>query len=243
MIELKGVNLIINKKNLLKEINLTIPEDVGTVILGKSGSGKTVLMKTIEGLFKPTSGEILIDGDEVAQNSNGVRHKAFQKVSMLFQNAALLDSFTVFQNIALPMFETNRTNPKVIIEIVNEVLGFVGLQNCFNLYPSELSGGMRKRIGLARALVTNPKYLILDEPTTGLDPITSTEVVSFLKNVIRLKKIIPITVTHDPYCIKELGDYKIIMEEGRTIFSGSTESLEKLTDNTIKNFYHNFFLA
>lgn len=242
MIEFKDLNLTLNHKSLLNDINLTIPELKKTVIIGKSGCGKTVLMKTLEGLFSPTSGKLIIDGDDVYLNSQEIRHPAFDKIAMLFQNAALLDSFNVFQNVALPLFERKDKEPSEIMELVKEVLGFVGLQDSSQLYPSELSGGMRKRIGLARALITNPKYLILDEPTTGLDPITADEVVSFLKTAINIKNIIPITVTHDPYCIQELGEYIVIMDGGQVIFSGNKSDLESSSDIHVKRFFSSFFV-
>lgn len=242
MIEFQDVNITLYKKNLLKDIRLTIPDTKKTVIIGRSGCGKTVLMKTIEGLFKPSSGKLLIDGDNVDKTTKGIRHPAYDRVAMLFQNAALLDSFSVFQNVALPLFERREQQPSEIIRMVDEVLGFVGLPNSLNLHPSELSGGMKKRIGLARAIITNPKYLILDEPTTGLDPITSDEVVSFLRSAIKAKKIIPITVTHDPYCIKELGEYVVIMDNGKVVYSGDKTDLENRADDNVKRFYTSFFV-
>lgn len=243
MINFKEVNLKLGKKDILREVTLQIPDNCQTVIIGKSGCGKTVLMKTMEGLFRPQSGSINIDGIDIFKQTVHERHFIFNTIAMVFQYAALLDSFTVFQNIALPLYEKRMQSKTEIKSEVQEVLKFLGLESTTELFPSELSGGMRKRIGLARALVTNPKYLILDEPTTGLDPFTAEEVMSFLKLVISNKKVIPITITHDPYCISELGEYIVMMNEGKILFSGYKSDLEKLYDSEANKFYKSFFLT
>lgn len=242
MIEFNNVNLSLSRKLLLSDISVTIPDTCKTVIIGKSGCGKTMFMKTLEGLFRPQSGTISIDVVAISNIGKHNRPEVLKKVAMVFQYAALLDSFTVFQNVALPLYENKSFKKDEIYKEVMEILNFVGLQETVDHYPSELSGGMRKRIGLARALITNPKYLILDEPTTGLDPFTSNEVMTFLKRVIKYKNVIPVTITHDPYCINELGDYIIIIDGGKVLFSGYKEELLKLNGTDILSFYNSFFL-
>jgi len=242
MIVFNDVSLSINRKLILSDISISIPDNCKTVIIGKSGCGKTVLMKTLEGLYRCQSGEIIIDNEYVDFNKSHKRNAVFNKIAMVFQNAALLDSFTVFQNIALPLYEKNEKTESEIKDIVKEILSFLNLDEISDLYPAELSGGMRKRIGLARALVTNPKYLILDEPTTGLDPFTSKEVMSFLKLVINERNVVPVTITHDPYCINELGDFVIMMDNGRVIFSGHKAELERHIKKHVLEFYNSFFL-
>lgn len=242
MIDFIHVNLTINKKPILTDISMSIPENTKTVIIGKSGCGKTMLMKTLEGLYRPQSGSIIVDDIEILNSDIHKRLPILDKTAMVFQNAALLDSFTVFQNIALPLYERHKLIEKEIRDEVVDVLKLVSLEKSADMFPAELSGGMRKRIGLARALVTNPKYLILDEPTTGLDPFTAEEVMSFLKLVISNKKVIPITITHDPYCINELGDYVVMMDDGKVIFSGNKLEIDKQKDPRIPKFYHSFFL-
>jgi len=242
MIEFTDISLKLNRKPILSNITVSIPDNCMTVIIGKSGCGKTVFMKTLEGLFRPQTGTITIDGETALSANIHIRPAVLSKVAMVFQYAALLDSFTVFQNVALPLFEKKSHQPTEIRGEVMEILSFVGLQDSAEHYPSELSGGMRKRIGLARALITNPKYVILDEPTTGLDPFTADEVMSFLKRVIELKKVIPITITHDPYCINELGDFIIMMDGGKVLFSGFKIELQKLTGTDALSFYNSFFL-
>lgn len=242
MIEFKDVNLKIGKKVILQNINLQIPDNCQTVILGKSGCGKTMLMKTLEGLYRVQSGSINIDGTEITKDDMHERSEVLDKIAMVFQYAALLDSFTVFQNIALPLYEKKKLTELEIRNEVQDVLKFLGLESTADMFPSELSGGMRKRIGLARALVTNPKYLILDEPTTGLDPFTAEEVMSFLKLVINNKNVVPITITHDPYCIAELGEFIVMMDEGKILFSGFKCDLEKLAGTPEHKFYSSFFL-
>jgi len=242
MIEFHNVSLSINHKLILNEITLTIPDHVTTTVIGKSGCGKTMLMKTLEGLYNPQKGSIFIDNVEITPDKIKNRSDIFDKVAMVFQNAALLDSFTVKQNIALPLYERRVLNAEDISREVQSILQFVGLSHSADLFPSELSGGMRKRIGLARALVTNPKYLILDEPTTGLDPLTAEEVMTFLQLVISDKKVVPITITHDPYCIEKLGDYIIMMDEGKIIYYGMKSELQNHSDTKVHKFYQSFFL-
>jgi phospholipid/cholesterol/gamma-HCH transport system ATP-binding protein len=242
MISIQNVNLSIGNKQILSDITVDIPDDRKTVIIGKSGCGKTMLMKTLEGLYVPQSGRIIIDGVEITGTAAKKRGEVFDKLAMLFQYAALLDSFTVYQNIALPLVERKKLTPSEIREIVNEILQFVKLEYTAELFPAELSGGMRKRIGLARALVTNPRYLILDEPTTGLDPLTTEEVMIFLQLVIGSKNVVPITITHDPYCIDKLGDYIIMVDDSRVIFSGDKAELQKDHDTLVHKFYKSFFL-
>ncbi|HOD17055.1 MAG TPA: ATP-binding cassette domain-containing protein [Candidatus Cloacimonadota bacterium] len=241
MIEFRRINLTLNHKTILNNIDLIIPDDDKTVIIGRSGCGKTVLMKTLQGLYHPDSGSIIIDGEPLNLSHYNIRSFVLHKIAMLFQSSALLDSYTVFQNVALPLYEQHVLKPNEIQQIVLETLEFVGLSESVNLYPEELSGGMRKRIGLARALVTNPKYIILDEPTTGLDPFTAREVLNFLKQVIEEKQIIPVTITHDPYCINELGNYVVIMHEGSIIFQGDKREIKTQDNNMIKQFYDSFF--
>lgn len=242
MIEIKNINLRLGSKDILSDITLTIPDDCRTVIIGKSGCGKTVLMKTIAGLYRTQSGSIAIDDFVITETNLSRRHSVFDKLAMVFQYAALLDSFSVYQNIALPLYERRILTESEINSEVMDVLTFLGLETTAELYPAELSGGMRKRIGLARALVTNPKYLILDEPTTGLDPLTAEEVMTFLKLVIDKKNVVPITITHDPYCISELGDYIIMMDDGKILFSGFKTELKKMAGTQVHKFYESFFL-
>ncbi len=242
MIEISDLNLRLGSKDILSEITLKLPDDCRTVIIGKSGCGKTVLMKTIAGLYRAQSGRISIDDVITTDTDLSQRHPVFDKLAMVFQYAALLDSFSVFQNIALPLYEKRKKSPEEIRSEVTEVLTFLGLEATADHFPAELSGGMRKRIGLARALVTHPKYLILDEPTTGLDPLTAEEVMTFLKLVIDNRNVVPITITHDPYCISELGDYIVMMDAGRILFSGFKQELEKLSGTYIHKFYQSFFL-
>ncbi len=242
MIEFIDISLSFNSKLILSNITVTIPDNCKTVIIGRSGCGKTVFMKTLAGLYQPLSGTISIDNQFVTHDKIHHRPEALNKIAMVFQNAALLDSFTVYQNIALPLYDKKKSSMVKINQDVLEMLSFVGLEQCADMFPAELSGGMRKRIGLARALITNPKYLILDEPTTGLDPFTSDEVIKFLKRVIDETKVIPITITHDPYCINELSDYVIMMDDGKVIFSGHKNELIKLTGTEILRFYNSFFL-
>ena len=141
------------------------------------------------------------------------------------------------------MYENTHLPAAEISDKVQDILTFVGLQHTAEQYPSELSGGMKKRIGLARALITDPRYLILDEPTTGLDPLTAKEVMDFLRVVIEQKKVIPVTITHDPYCITELGDHIILMDAAKVLYNGDKAALEKQKDTYAVSFYRSFFFT
>jgi phospholipid/cholesterol/gamma-HCH transport system ATP-binding protein len=242
MITFQDVCLQINNKLLLDKVTISIPDNQKTVIIGKSGCGKTLLMKSLLGLHRINSGTIKIDGEDISQTKSEEAQDDFNKVSMVFQNAALLDSFTVYQNVSLPLFEKSKLTGSEIREKVNDVLNFVGLISSSELYPSDLSGGMRKRVAIARSLISQPKYIILDEPTTGLDPYTAKETITFIKDVIISKKIIPITITHDPFCIKEMGEYIIILDNGKAIFQGKIQDIAKNSNRQIIDFYDSFFI-
>ena len=171
MIEIKNLTIKFNQKTVLESINLQIPDNQISIIIGQSGCGKSVLMKTIEALIKPYRGTVIFDGVDVFnQNSTGLK-EIRQKIAMLFQGSALLDSLNVYQNIALPLHEHTKLSQQEITKEVEKTLQMVGLGRIFSKMPSELSGGMKKRVALARAIIRKPKYVIYDEPTTGLDPV------------------------------------------------------------------------
>lgn len=179
-------------------VTLTIPTGQMTCIIGKSGEGKSVLLKQIIGLIKPTSGTILIDGTDITKLASKDEEQVFRKIGYVFQFAALLDSLNVFENIGLPLLEKGIPEDEVL-PIVKEKLELVDLSPTENLYksPSELSGGMKKRVGLARTLVTNPKIVLYDEPTTGLDPITTHIIHELIASMQKKLNITSIVISHD----------------------------------------------
>ena len=227
MIEVRNLTVGFDDKTVLEDLSVQFIEDETAVILGASGSGKSVLMKTIEGLIIPWGGQVLIDDEDMfARNRHGQR-KLRQKLAMLFQGAALLDSMDVFQNVALPLVEHKDLSLDTIREIVLERLEWVGLHNVEKMMPSELSGGMKKRVGLARALVSEPKYLIYDEPTTGLDPEIATEITELILKTRKTLNLTSIIITHDIQCIQAVADKIVFIHDKKLAFCGEYSAFLK----------------
>ena len=221
MIKINDLTISFGEHTVLQNINLQILKNRITTIVGASGCGKSVLMKAIEGLIIPDSGNIEIDGENLlVQNRDGVR-RIRKKIAMLFQGAALLDSLTVYQNVALPLKEHTKKNDKEIYRIVEEKLNLVGLKNVMSKMPSELSGGMKKRVSLARAIILQPEYIIYDEPTTGLDPIIASEITELIKKMHANYGITSIVITHDLDCIRKLQSRIAMIYNKKIIFDGS----------------------
>jgi len=195
---IKAVNIYkrINGKNILNDINLTVSSNKITVLTGLSGSGKSVLLKIIVGLMHPDSGKILIKGEDITNLKATELIKIRQKIGFLFQNGALFDSLTVFENVAFPIHEHLLLNKKETELKVMHTLKDVDLSDAADKYPSELSGGMNKRAALARALVLDPEYLLLDEPTTGLDPVTTTVIHDLIKKIAD-RAVTILMISHD----------------------------------------------
>jgi phospholipid/cholesterol/gamma-HCH transport system ATP-binding protein len=221
---LKGVNLIINKGETL-------------VIIGRSGEGKSVLIKHIVGLLHPDSGFVKVEGEIVSELNEIQLYKLRKKFGFLFQGAALFDSMTVEENVGLPLVESGiRMSTHEINEIVSEKLELVGLPGVQKLKPSELSGGMKKRVGLARALATNPEYILYDEPTTGLDPIMSDSIDDLIKELGQKLNVTSVVVTHDMFSVRNVADKVALLNEGIIYFTGTPEELINSTDKVITNF-------
>jgi len=236
LIEIKNLTVSFDSQTILDNISLTIPENDITVIVGESGCGKTVLMKSVEGLFQPDSGKILIDDIDIFSSKKKELQKIRQKMAMLFQNSALLDSYNVFQNVALPLFEHTRKSDTEISEIVTKKLKLVGLENVLSKMPSELSGGMKKRVALARAIILQPKYIIYDEPTTGLDPSIAAEINGLIRKMQKSFKITSIVVTHDLDCIEKIAGRIIMLHREKIIFDGKYADFKNANQKEIKRF-------
>lgn len=205
-------------------INLEIPEGQMTVIIGRSGEGKSVLLKQIIGLIQPTSGTIIIDDVDITQLTGQELDDCFKKFGYVFQFAALLDSLTVYENIGITLIEQGYDAAKVL-EIVKEKLALVQLsQDTLYKYPSELSGGMRKRVGLARTLVTNPEIILYDEPTTGLDPITSHVIHDLMFDMQKQLKITSVIISHDVETFK-YADNVALLNEGKIQYFGDAKTI------------------
>lgn len=238
MIEIKDLKKRFGKNEVLKGVNLEIEEGKTTVIIGASGCGKSVLLKHIVGLLKPDHGTILIDGEDITKMTEKEIYAIRKKFGFLFQSAALFDSMTVGENVGIALRENTNTAAKEIDRIVSQKLGLVNLPGTENLMPAELSGGMRKRVGLARALATNPQYILYDEPTTGLDPITSETIDELMNSVAQNKelKVTSIIVTHDIFTVYEIGDKVAMMYEGMVHFDGTPDELRATNDPIVRQF-------
>lgn len=238
MIEIINLKKSFGNKEVLRGVDLNIEEGKTNVIIGASGCGKSVMLKHIVGLLKPDEGQILIDGEDITKMNEKEIYAIRKKFGFLFQSAALFDSMTVGENVGIALRENTLTPKAEINRIVSEKLGMVDLPGTENLMPSELSGGMRKRVGLARALATNPQYILYDEPTTGLDPITS-ETIDELMESVALNKELEVTsiiVTHDIFTVYEIGDRVAMMYEGKVHFNGTPEELRATSDPIVRQF-------
>jgi len=245
LIETQQLNLIYGTQQILRNINLVIPRGQTLAIIGESGCGKTMLLKSIVNLIKPTSGRILYDGRDILSLSNLEMTKLRRKFGFVFQNAALFDSMTIGENVAFPWVQQGLDLSRNTEKMVLERLAEVGLpESVIPKRPSQLSGGMRKRVGLARALILEPEVILYDEPTTGLDPIMS-DVINEL--ILRTRQKYPVTsivVTHDMRTAKKVADRIIMLypfprlapDEGQIIYDGPPSGLEYLEDKRVRQF-------
>ncbi len=224
MITITNLTKKFNEHTVLDNLNLEIPKGKMTAIVGRSGEGKSVLLKSMIGLIKPTSGSIVIDNQEITTQTERQREEFFKTCGYVFQFAALLDSLTVFKNVGLSLLEQGMTKEEAL-PIVTEKLSMVQLgTNILHQYPSDLSGGMRKRVGIARTLITNPKVILYDEPTTGLDPITSHIVHQLMHDMQKKFEVTSVVISHNPEIFKFV-DYVALLHEGQIRFFGEANSI------------------
>jgi phospholipid/cholesterol/gamma-HCH transport system ATP-binding protein len=225
MIEIKNIKKGFGDKIVINDVSFTLQSGKCNLIIGASGSGKTVMMKCLVGLFEPDSGDILYGGQSFTHMNREERKMLRQQIGMLFQGSALFDSMTVEQNIMFPldMFTTDSVEQK--LKRVNEVLDRVNLKEVNKKFPAELSGGMKKRVGIARAIVLNPKYLFCDEPNSGLDPQTSLLIDKLIKEITDEYNITTVVNTHDMNSVMEIGDHIIYMYQGIKEWEGNNKEI------------------
>jgi phospholipid/cholesterol/gamma-HCH transport system ATP-binding protein len=241
MIEIRNLFKSFGKNQVLKGINLTISEGSTTVILGGSGSGKTVLMKHMIGLLRPDAGEVIIDGDRFDNLPEDARQRVRRKFGMVFQQAALFDSMTIFENVAFPLREHTALAETKLRETVFQKLDQVGLRAKAGNYPDELSGGQRKRIGLARALALDPKIVLYDEPTTGLDPITTDNVDQMVIDAKREYGVTSVIISHDIGSAFKVADHVAVLNQGVILADGLPEVVRRSQDPFVKKFFSLWF--
>jgi phospholipid/cholesterol/gamma-HCH transport system ATP-binding protein len=216
-------------------VNLSVPEGCMTVVIGRSGEGKSVLLKQLIGLITPTSGQVFIDGVDIITAQEDIRVAVLQKFGYVFQFAALLDSLNVFENISITLLE-NGVKRDEALEVAKQKLALVHLEeDTLYKYPSQLSGGMKKRVGLARTLVTEPEVILYDEPTTGLDPITARAIHELMDNMQKTFELTSIVISHDVE-IFNYADYVALLHEGTIKYFGSARDIFKSKDPFIYQF-------
>ncbi|MEW5841998.1 MAG: ABC transporter ATP-binding protein [Bacteroidota bacterium] len=237
MIEVVDVHKSFDANHVLRGVNLTIKEGESLAVIGRSGCGKSVLLKHIVGLLHPDEGYIKFEGKIVNELERNELYDVRRRFGFLFQGAALFDSMTVEENVSLPLVENNLGYSKSEIQkIVAEKLELVDLPGTQALKPAELSGGMKKRVGLARALVTNPDYILYDEPTTGLDPVMSDAIDELIKSLNEKLNVTSIIVTHDMFSVKNTADKIAMMHEGKIYFTGTPQQVLESKDPVIQKF-------
>lgn len=236
MIKIKDLHKSFNSNKVLKGINLEIKDGETIAIIGRSGCGKSVLIKHIIGLLKPDKGFVEVEGKIISELSLEELYEIRKIFGFVFQSAALFDSLTVEENVGLALIENTRMKRSEIKKIVNEKLALVNLYGINDMKPSELSGGMKKRVGLARALVTNPKYILYDEPTTGLDPVTSDQIDQLIRDLAKKLNVTSIIVTHDMVSVRTVADRVAMIHDGMIYYDGSFENFINSNDKVIIDF-------
>jgi len=239
VIQINGLHKSFGDKPVLSGIDMTVSKGENLVLLGKSGEGKSVTLKCIAGLMQPDGGSVKVFDEEVPELDEDELKKLRCRIGYLFQGAALYDSMTVKENLVFPLKRVLKMKDKIEISKRSlEVLAAVGLEDSINKMPAELSGGMRKRIALARTLVVKPEIILYDEPTTGLDAITSKEISQLILEMQKKFKTTSVIVTHDIACVRLVADRVIILSDGKTIAEGKVNELESSRDKFIRSFFN-----
>jgi phospholipid/cholesterol/gamma-HCH transport system ATP-binding protein len=237
VVVLRDVHKSFGPQHVLDGMNLTVVRGETLAVLGRSGTGKSVLLKLIIGLSHPDSGSICIQGQEIVGLGLNDMNRLRIKMGFLFQNAALYDSLTVQQNVAFPLERHTRMSESQRSDRVKELLRSVGMEHDLEKMPSDISGGMRKRVGLARALALQPEILLLDEPTAGLDPITSGEIDDLVLRLQKEHALTSMVVTHDLQSAKTIADRLALLDDGKVVIEGTFEELAESDDTFVREFF------
>jgi len=237
VVEIEHLKKSFGTKEVLKDINLKIEKGENLVVLGKSGTGKSVLIKCLIGLLEPDDGKVVLLDKNVADLNDEDLNALRKRVGFLFQSAALYDSMTVRENLEFPLRDLKKKNQGEIDTLVMETLKSVGLEDAIDKMPSELSGGMRKRVGLARTLILKPEIILYDEPTTGLDPITSKEISQLILDVQKKYNAASIIITHDIECARITANRMVVIKDGECTAEGTFKELSESKDEWVNSFF------
>jgi phospholipid/cholesterol/gamma-HCH transport system ATP-binding protein len=237
VVEILNLSKAFDSHIVLDNVSLNVEEGENMVVFGQSGTGKSVLLKCIVGLLEPDSGDVYIDGIDVLKLNMKELNKVRKNLGFLFQGSALYDSMTVRENLEFPLIRHFDFTPEEREIKIKSVLEKVSLEEAIDKMPSELSGGMKKRIGLARSIISEPKLMLYDEPTTGLDPITAKEISSLILELQKSLKMTSIVVTHDLLCAEIIADRAIVLNEGVVMYRGSINELTSSPDSFLRNFF------
>jgi len=236
MIEFKNISKSFSSKNILKNISFNIKEGESVAIIGQSGEGKSVLLKHFNGLMMPDSGQVIVNNKIINKLSFSDLQSIRKNMSMVFQFGALFDSLSIKDNILISLDNNTSLNFEEKENRVKESLNEVNLSNIEHLYPNDLSGGMKKRVGISRAISIKPKYLLYDEPTTGLDPINTGKIIRLMNKIKKNKNITSIVVTHELKIVNEFAMRIIMLKDSNIVFDGTSKELNSSKDKYIKSF-------
>ncbi len=236
LIQVRGFSKSFGSKQVLRGLDLEVRRGETMVIIGRSGEGKSVLLKSILTLFEPDAGRLLFNGEDVLAMDNSGRDRYRQRFGMLFQGAALFDSLTVAENVSFGLRRVTAFSEDRIQAVVREKLALVGLKGIEDLKPAELSGGMKKRVGLARAIAMNPEVILYDEPTTGIDPIMADAVNELILEMQKKLSVTSLVVTHDMVSAYKIADRIALLHEGRIVEVGTPDHIKRSRDPLVKQF-------
>jgi phospholipid/cholesterol/gamma-HCH transport system ATP-binding protein len=235
-VRLDHVTKAFGDRRVLDDVVIEVPAGCGFIVLGRSGTGKSVTLRHIVGLVRPDKGRVFVDGDEISALAGPELSRVRKKIGFLFQNAALFDSISVGENVAFPLRRHTKLAEGEIRDRAREKLAAVGLERDYDTMPGKLSGGMRKRAGLARALVLDPQILLVDEPSAGLDPITAGEIDELLLGLKQQGRATLVVVTHNIPSARKLGDRLLMLDQGRILAQGTAEELERHDNEMVHAF-------